>query len=424
MKKNLLLFFCLIYISAYSQGIKLNGPVSAENNPISNVSDPTKDQDAATKSYVDSNVNNSSINSLLDQINANIQIIDGKIVNVQTSAEDNNAAILDLSGAIAIVDGKIVAVDGKLDNVLANLTGQLADMILDINAQFSSVTVKVDGIDAISTSIDDNGSIIVSNQAEALAWYLNTMAAIGRVEVDLVSIDDQNAQILQQLAGMLTVIEAGFTGMDTGFQNQSDELTAAQAAILAEVTIAQNGIAANLIEIQNLETLVGILQSTIDDNQDLIEQNGLDILANGLLIDRNNGNILLNGNAIGVNGGLINDNAARIDANGDAIDANGDGIDEISTYIESNQAAELVWYLNTMNGIGRLEVDIANNGAEIVAAQTAIIAEIMSVQQQSIANLLEISEIQQTQATILMYLNSLEASIQALQADVTTLLGD
>ena len=297
-------------------------------------------------------------------------------------------------------------------------------MILDINAQFSSVTVKVDGIDAISTSIDDNGSIIVSNQAEALAWYLNTMAAIGRVEVDLVSIDDQNAQILQQLAGMLTVIEAGFTGMDTGFQNQSDELTAAQAAILAEVTIAQNGIAANLIEIQNLETLVGILQSTIDDNQDLIEQNGLDILANGLLIDRNNGNILLNGNAIGVNGGLINDNAARIDANGDAIDANGDGIDEISTYIESNQAAELVWYLNTMNGIGRLEVDIANNGAEIVAAQTAIIAEIMSVQQQTQANLLEISEIQQTQATILMYLNSLEASIQALQADVTTLLGD
>ena len=278
-----------------------------------------------------------------------------------------------------------------------------------------------------------------------MAWYLNTMAAIGRVEVDLVSIDDQNAQILQQLAGMLTVIEAGFTGMDTGFQNQSDELTAAQAAILAEVTIAQNGIAANLIEIQNLETLVGILQSTIDDNQDLIVQNGLDILANGLLIDRNNGNILLNGNAIGVNGGLINDNAARIDANGDAIDANGDkidangvkidangvkidangdGIDEISTYIESNQAAELVWYLNTMNGIGRLEVDIANNGAEIVAAQTAIIAEIMSVQQQTQANLLEISEIQQTQATILMYLNSLEASIQALQADVTTLLGD
>jgi hypothetical protein len=253
---------------------------------------------------------------------------------------------------------------------------------------------------------------------------MNTMAGIGRVEVDLVSIDDQNAQILQQLAGMLTVIEAGFTGMDTGFQNQSDELTAAQAAILAEVTIAQNGIAANLIEIQNLETLVGILQSTIDDNQDLIEQNGLDILANGLLIDRNNGNILLNGNAIGVNGGLINDNAARIDANGDAIDANGDGIDEISTYIESNQAAELVWYLNTMNGIGRLEVDIANNGAEIVAAQTAIIAEIMSVQQQTQANLLEISEIQQTQATILMYLNSLEASIQALQADVTTLLGD
>ena len=141
MSKILLLFFCLIYISAYSQGIKLNGPVSAENNPITNVADPTEDQDAATKSYVDSNVNNSSTNSLLAQINANIQI----------------------------VDGRIVSVDGKLDNI---------------------------------------DTTLASNQSEALTYYLNTMSGIGRVEVDLAAVDANNAAILQQLASLEASIQA------------------------------------------------------------------------------------------------------------------------------------------------------------------------------------------------------------------------
>jgi len=40
--------------------IKLNGTVSAENNQIKNVADPTDAQDAATKSYVDSNITNTN----------------------------------------------------------------------------------------------------------------------------------------------------------------------------------------------------------------------------------------------------------------------------------------------------------------------------------------------------------------------------
>ena len=44
------------YVSATSD-ILLNGTVSAESNQIKNVADPTDAQDAATKSYVDSNVN-------------------------------------------------------------------------------------------------------------------------------------------------------------------------------------------------------------------------------------------------------------------------------------------------------------------------------------------------------------------------------
>ena len=43
-----------------AQDIKLNGTTSAESNQIKNVADPTDNQDAATKSYVDSNVNSFS----------------------------------------------------------------------------------------------------------------------------------------------------------------------------------------------------------------------------------------------------------------------------------------------------------------------------------------------------------------------------
>lgn len=315
-----------------------------------------------------------AIDVTLSALSANIAIVDGKIVELQTSVDENgNAidangnAILDLAGKVEIVDGKIVAVDGKLDNMLSNLTGQLGNMIDNITAQFATVNAGIDGVNGELDNIDQT---LAANQAEALIWHMNTMAGIGRVEVDLVSIDDQNAQILQQLAGMLTVIEAGFTGMDTGFQNQSDELSAAQAAILAEVTIAQNGIAANLIEIQNLETLVGILQSTIDDNQDLIEQNGLDILANGLLIDRNNGNILLNGNAIDANGILINSNAAKIDANGVAIDGNGAKIDANGVKIDANGNA----IDDNGDGIADNGTGIDDNGNDIAGNAATLLA--------------------------------------------------
>lgn len=58
-----------LYNGSTSGGeILLNGVVSAENNQIKNVADPTHTQDAATKGYVDSNVNSfsGSYNDLTD----------------------------------------------------------------------------------------------------------------------------------------------------------------------------------------------------------------------------------------------------------------------------------------------------------------------------------------------------------------------
>ena len=58
-----------IYEFIYSSGdILLNGAISAESNQVKNVANPTDDQDAATKNYVDSNVNSfsGSYNDLTD----------------------------------------------------------------------------------------------------------------------------------------------------------------------------------------------------------------------------------------------------------------------------------------------------------------------------------------------------------------------
>jgi hypothetical protein len=196
----------------------------------------------------------SSVNASLAALNTNIQIIDGEIEVLQTSVDANGTkidangdAIMDLAGAVAIVDGKIVAVDGKLDTVLSDLTGQLATMLTDITTQFTAVN---DGIDA--------------NQEEALLWYLNVMTGIGRVEAELDNVDADNLAIMNQLQAMLTVI-------DDGFVNQSQELTAAQTAIILEITNAQTAIATNLTQINALTALVNTLSQTVTDNDTSVD---------------------------------------------------------------------------------------------------------------------------------------------------------
>ena len=83
-----------------SADILLNGTVSAENNQIKNVADPTDDQDVATKSYVDSNVSSfsGSYNDLTDtptmytqaQVDELINNLLDRIVEIE-----NNSAILE-----------------------------------------------------------------------------------------------------------------------------------------------------------------------------------------------------------------------------------------------------------------------------------------------------------------------------------------
>ena len=63
MKKNLIHFFAVIgfgtfilFISSQTSDILLNGTISAENNQIKNIAEPTDDNDAVNKSFLNSSV--------------------------------------------------------------------------------------------------------------------------------------------------------------------------------------------------------------------------------------------------------------------------------------------------------------------------------------------------------------------------------
>jgi len=58
MKKITLIALMLFTALSYAQGIELNGTISAENNQIKNLQDPTEAQDATTKAYIDALIAN------------------------------------------------------------------------------------------------------------------------------------------------------------------------------------------------------------------------------------------------------------------------------------------------------------------------------------------------------------------------------
>jgi len=83
--------------------ILLNGVVSAENNQIKNVADPTHTQDAATKGYVDSNLNSfsGSYNDLTDTPTMYTQAqVDALISNLQSQISDLKGEVVDNEGNV------------------------------------------------------------------------------------------------------------------------------------------------------------------------------------------------------------------------------------------------------------------------------------------------------------------------------------
>tara|TARA_Y100000385_G_scaffold280376_1_gene331441 strand:- start:494 stop:853 length:360 start_codon:yes stop_codon:yes gene_type:complete len=89
MKQNLINLFAVIgfgtfilFISSQTSDILLNGTVSAENNQIKNIADPTDDNDAVNKSFLDSNISSLTSNNGKYQVSSNEQYL--TVLNTET----------------------------------------------------------------------------------------------------------------------------------------------------------------------------------------------------------------------------------------------------------------------------------------------------------------------------------------------------
>lgn len=140
--------------------ILLSGDVSAENNQIKNVADPTHTQDAATKGYVDSNVNSfsGSYNDLTDKpttittdqaneisANTNKVTFPGFGTSSGTALEGNTALF---SGSYSdLTDTPVVYTQAQVDALISNLQNEINELkgeaVDNENNSYSSVSYGI-----------------------------------------------------------------------------------------------------------------------------------------------------------------------------------------------------------------------------------------------------------------------------------------
>ena len=164
-------------VTEASPDIILNGTVSAENNQIKNIADPTDAQDAATKSYVDDNVNafSGSYNDLTDQPSLRDLTGDNPVIFGSLSAFGetyNNRAILDL---VANTEGNLITgykngVSGDRFNVKLDNTNENAVVSsgggYNLKLYSEGGTMEFEGDDMMSTpSFTFNGAVTATSFA-------------------------------------------------------------------------------------------------------------------------------------------------------------------------------------------------------------------------------------------------------------------
>ena len=137
-------------------GILLNGTVSAENNQIKNVADPSAEQDAINKRYLDQRltINGELVDKqYLDQIIAQLQsLIDGLQEEINILKTDTQAPVITLLGnnPVAVNQGATYTDAGATasDNVDGNLTNQIVTV--------NNVNTAVAGTYTVTYSVTDS----------------------------------------------------------------------------------------------------------------------------------------------------------------------------------------------------------------------------------------------------------------------------
>ena len=152
-----------------SADILLNGSVSAENNQIKNVANPTDAQDAATKSYVDSNIN--SFSGSYNDLTEKPTVFNGSLIGDLTGNVTG-----DVTGNLAgNVSGDLTGnVTGDVTgNLTGNVTGNVTSDILKLN------TLTQTEIDAITP---EEGMVLYNQSKKKIQIYSTSSTSLSNGE--------------------------------------------------------------------------------------------------------------------------------------------------------------------------------------------------------------------------------------------------
>jgi len=199
MKKiTLLLTGLFVFALANAQDIKLKGDISAENNQIKNVADPTDAQDATTKSYVDNTVNAFS-GSYNDLLNKPITI-----TTDQANAITANNAKVSFPG-FGTTSGTVLEGSTEL------FTGNYNDLLN------KPITITTDQANAITANNAKISNIQVDwNASTGESAILNKPTVYLKEEVDLMisQMQDQINSLKQEIQNLNPYSVVAYEGFD------------------------------------------------------------------------------------------------------------------------------------------------------------------------------------------------------------------
>ena len=264
-----------------SGSVNINDQLDMNSNKIVNVTDPTANQDAATKSYVDTAV--SSLNAITAEIqtvagiSSEVVTVAGDSINVNLVGDNivNVNTVAGVSGNVTTVANSIAKVTTVADNIadvitvandLTEAISEVETVANDLNEAVSEIEVVANNISNVNAVGNDiaNVNIVAGNTTNIDTVALNnaniTTVAGNNANITTVAGIDSDVTTVSGISGNVTTV-AGISSDVTVAANNNTNISTV-AGISSNVTTVAN-ISANVTTVSNNNANVSTVATNI-----------------------------------------------------------------------------------------------------------------------------------------------------------------